>query len=202
MAVKVLDQYATGWYSDIAQGIVYAADNGAHIINISAGGAAPSRALQDAVDYARARGALVVAAAGNDGGDVLYPAACEHVLTVAATDQNDARASFSNHGPQVDVAAPGVDIYSTWPWVGGYFTQSGTSMAAPHVAGLAALVWSAHPHLAVERVTRIITTTAADVNGGTFPGWDEHVGWGRIEAGRALSYRYYYLPVVLRGGSR
>jgi len=147
MTVKVLDQYGTGWYSDIARGIVYAVDNGAGIINLSVGGEPPSETLQDAVDYAHAHGVLVVAAAGNDGGAVLYPAACEHVLAVAATDQSDAPAGFSNHGPQVDVAAPGVDIYSTWPWRGGYFTKSGTSMAAPHVAGLAALIWSARPDL-------------------------------------------------------
>jgi len=187
MTVKVLDQYGNGWYSDLAQGIVYAVDNGARIINLSLGGAPSSQTLQEAVDYARARGVLVVAATGNDGGAVLYPAACEHVLAVAATDQSDARASFSNHGPQVDVAAPGVDIYSTWPWVGGYFTKSGTSMATPHISGLAALIRGARPHLAVEQVTGIITTTAADVNVATFPGWDEYLGWGRVEAGEALS---------------
>jgi|GEM_PF-1014650 len=187
MTVKVLDQYGTGWYSDIAQGIVYAVDNGAQIINLSAGGESPSQTLQEAVDYAHAHGVLVVAATGNDGGAVLYPAACEHVLAVAATDQSDAWADFSNHGPQVDVAAPGVDIYSTWPWRGGYFTKSGTSMAAPHVAGLAALIWSAHPVLAVGQVAGIITATAADVNGDTFPQWDEYLGWGRIVAGQALS---------------
>jgi len=187
MIVKVLDQYGYAWYSDLAQGIVYAVDNGARIINLSLGGDTPSQTLQDAVDYAYAHGVLVVAAAGNDGGAVLYPGACEHVLTVAATDQDDGRVGFSNHGPQVDVAAPGVDIYSTWPWVGGYFTKSGTSMAAPHVVGLAALIWSARSNLAMERVTGIITATATDVNDHTSPGWDEYVGWGRIDAGRALT---------------
>jgi subtilisin family serine protease len=187
LTVKVLDQYGNGWYSDVAQGIVYAVDNGAQVINLSLGGTPSSETLQAAVDYARAHGVLVVAATGNDGGAVLYPAACEHVLSVAATDQSDSRPSFSNHGPQVDVAAPGVGIYSTWPWVGGYFTKSGTSMAAPHVSGLAALIRSARPDLAMAQVTRIITTTAADVNGGDLPGWDEYLGWGRIEAGQALS---------------
>jgi subtilisin family serine protease len=186
MTVKVLNQYGVGWYSDIAQGIVYAVDNGARIINLSLGGDSPSQMLQDAVNYAYAHGVLAVAAAGNDGEAILYPAACDHVLAVAATDQNDVQPSFSNHGPQVDVAAPGVDIYSTWPWVGGYFTKSGTSMAAPHVAGVAALIWSARPDLTVEQATGIITATAKDVNGATFPGWDEHLGWGRIEAGRAV----------------
>jgi len=205
MTVKVLDQYGNGWYSDLAQGIVYAVDNGARVINISAGGKPSSQMLQEAVDYAHARGALVVAAAGNDGGAVLYPAACEGALAVAATDQNDLRASFSNHGPQVDVAAPGVSIYSTW-YRGNYFIRSGTSMATPHVAGLAALIWSARPHLTSLQVSEIITATASDVNSGTLqlPGWDEYLGWGRIDAARALSAtiqmptgRYLYLPLIL-----
>ncbi len=193
MAVKVLDEYGNGWYSDLAQGIVYAVDNGADVINLSVGGEPASETLQEAVDYAHDHGVLVVAAAGNrdphTGYDaVLYPAACEHALAVAATNQDDARPSFSNHGPQVDVAAPGTDIYSTW-YRGNYFTQSGTSMATPHVSGLAALIWSARPNLLAAQVTEIITSTARDVNGGTlqFPGWDEYLGWGRIDAAQALS---------------
>ena len=187
MTVKVLDQYGIGWYFDIARGIVYAVDNGAQVINLSLGGTTPSEALQDAVDYAHDHGVLVVAATGNNGGAVWYPAAAEHVLAVAATDQDDVRAGFSSHGPQVDVAAPGVDIYSTWPWVGEYFTQSGTSMAAPYVSGLAALIWSTRPDLPAAQVTEIMTSTAVDVNAGDLLGWDEYVGWGRIDAGQALS---------------
>jgi subtilisin family serine protease len=208
MTLKVLDRYGVGWYSDIAAGIVYAVDNGAHIINMSLGGAEPSQALQDAVDYAHARGVLVVAAAGNGDTGVLYPAACEHVLAVAATDSDDARASFSNHGPQVDVAAPGVDIYSTWYRLDGYFTQSGTSMAAPHVSGLAALIWSADPALSLDQVTHAITSTAVDTNVQSRPGWDEYLGWGRIDAGDALdaiasglpSPPPVYLPLILHTG--
>ena len=207
MTVKVLDQYGNGWYSDLAQGIVYAVDNGAQIINLSLGGEPASQTLQEAVNYAQAHRVLVVAAAGNDGGAVLYPAACQHVLAVAATNEDDERASFSNHGPETDVAAPGTDIYSTW-YRGNYFTDSGTSMAAPHVSGLAALIWSARPDMSVAQVTEIITSTTADVNGGTgtLPGWDEYLGWGRIEAGQALSATMsapqpYYLPVILRGHS-
>lgn len=186
MVVKVLDQYGDGWYSDLAQGIVYAVDNGARIINLSVGGEPSSQTLQAAVDYAYDHGVLVVAAAGNNDPGVLYPAACEHALAVAATDRNDQRAGFSNHGPEVDVAAPGVDIYSTW-YRGNYFTKSGTSVAAPHVSGLAALMWSAQPDLTAAQVTEIITDTAEDVNGDTYLGWDKYLGWGRIEAGRALS---------------
>lgn len=207
MIVKALNAYGDGWYSDIAQAIVYAVDNGARVINISAGGTPSSTVLQTAVDYAYARGVLVVAATGNDGDAVLYPAACEHVLAVAATDTEDRRAGFSNHGPQVDVAAPGVDIYSTW-YRGNYFTKSGTSMAAPHVSGLAALVWSVRPYFTPLQVGYIITSTALDVNSGTLqlPGWDEYLGWGRIDASCALSetLRFpgrYYLPLVVRSTS-
>lgn len=194
MVVKVLDQQGEGQYSDVAQGIIYAVDNGAQVINLSFGGTSPSQTLQEAVNYAHARGVLVVAASGNDGSPVLYPAACEHVLSVAATDQDDNRASFSNYGPEVDVAAPGVSIYSTgWPddsradCTSGYCRKSGTSVATPHIAGLAALMRSARPDLTVAQVTGIITSTAADVNTGTLTGWDEYLGWGRVEAGRALS---------------
>ncbi len=184
MTVKVIDEFGLTWYSLIVQGIVYAVDNGAQVINLSLGGATPSQALQDAVDYAWTHGVVVVAAAGNNGEAVLYPAACGHVLAVAATDVNDHAPSWSNDGPQVDVAAPGADIYSTWPWQDGYWTESGTSMAAPHVSGLASLVRSLQPAWTPAQVTQIITATARDVNVG---GWDPYTGWGRIDAGAALS---------------
>ncbi len=184
MPVRVLDQYGNGWYSDIAAGIIYAADNGAKIINLSLGGATASATLCQAVKYAyEVKGSLVVAATGNAGGAVYYPAACADVLAVAATDRADQRAGFSNFGPQVDLAAPGVEIYSTWPWLDGYFTKSGTSMAAPHVSGLAALVWSRWPDWANVAVGEQIIGTAVDVAN---PGWDPLTGWGRIDAAAAL----------------
>ena len=183
MPVKVLDQYGNGWYSDIAAGMVYAVDNGAQIINLSLGGSESSQSLRAAVDYAQAHGVLVVAATGNTGGAVLYPAAYESVLAVAATDQNDQVAYFSNRGSQVDVAAPGVEIYSTWPWRDGYFTKSGTSMAAPHVSGVAALIWSKQPWASSLSVAYTITSTAQDVSA---EGWDELTGWGRLDAFAAI----------------
>jgi len=199
MAVKVLDQYGTGWYSDIIAGIIYAADNGARIVNLSLGGATPSQALCDAAVYAGSRGALVVAAAGNTGGAVLYPAACAGVLAVAATDQADARPSFSNFGPQIDLAAPGVHIYSTWYATGigasGYFTKSGTSMATPYVAGAAALVWSQWPAWRADQVSQQLLATATDVS---TPGWDPYSGWGRVNAAAAVGWtpRRYFYPLV------
>ncbi len=183
MPVKVLDQYGTGWYSDIAAGIVYAVDNGANIINLSLGGETDSPVLREPIEYAQAHGVLVVAATGNTGGSVLYPAAYPSVLAVAATDQADQRAAFSNFGPEVDVAAPGVDIYSTWPWVTGYFTKSGTSMAAPHVTGVAALVWTHRPQLSAQLVASMIMLTATDIDAG---GWDQYTGFGRVDAYRAV----------------
>lgn len=198
MPIKVLDQYGNGWYSDIAAGISYAADNGACIINLSLGGTADSQTLRAAVDYARQRGALVIAATGNTHSAVLYPAAYEPVLAVAATDSNDRVADFSNHGAQVDVAAPGVDIYSTWPWVSGYFTKSGTSMAAPYVSGAAALIWSYAPSLSADAVAGYLTRTAVDIGE---PGWDEYSGWGRLDVYRAMpaaAMPRWFLPLISR----
>jgi subtilisin family serine protease len=193
MTVKVVDVDTGGWYSDLAQGIVYAVDNGARIINLSLGAPWPSETLQAAVDYAHARGVVLVAASGSNGGAVLYPGACEHVLAVAATDQSDDWVPLSNYGPEVDVAAPGAYIYSTG-WAGasggcatGYCYKSGTSMATPHIAGLTALIWSARPDLASVQVMGVVTATAVDVNEHTLPGRDEYVGWGRIEASGSIS---------------
>ena len=199
MPVKVLNQYGDGFYSDLAAGIVYAADNGARVINMSLGGVEPSQTLCAAVDYARRHGVLVVSATGNDGAPwVRYPAACPGVLAVAATDSNDQRAQadgryFSNYGPQVDLAAPGQDIYSTWCHQniylklcdGDYYlAKSGTSMAAPHVSGVAALIWSRWLALTADVVALQITRTTVDVGS---PGWDEYTGWGRLDAATAVT---------------
>ena len=190
MPVKVLDGSGTGWHSDLARGIAYAVDEGARIVNLSLGDPNSSATLQAAVDYAHTHGALTVAAAGNGGKPVLYPAACDHALGVSATNQDDHRWYDTNHGPEVDVAAPGVSIYSTG-WTGecssGYCYKSGSSMATPHVAGLAALLWSERPDLTSAQVVEAITSTALDVNADTYPGRDDYLGWGRIEAAEALS---------------
>jgi len=142
MSVKVLDDTGIGAYSWIVSGIIWAADNGAEIINLSLGGSYASSALEDAVNYAWSKGVVVVAAAGNNGDTTpSYPAYYTNCIAVAATDANDAKASFSNYGDWVDVAAPGVSIYSTLK-DNDYGYKSGTSMASPHVAGLAALVFT------------------------------------------------------------
>jgi thermitase len=187
MIVRVLDEYGDGYYFDIAAGMVYAADNGAQVINLSLGGESASQLLQDAANYAYNKGALVVAAAGNNGGPVLYPAACDHVVAVAATDANDQRLSFSNQGPEIDIAAPGDSIISTWlpPYL--YYYKRGTSMAAPHVSAAAALLWSWRPNWSNQQVEQRLETQADDVNSDLYPGPDPYLGWGRLNLYRVLA---------------
>ncbi|WP_137287556.1 S8 family peptidase [Halorussus salinisoli] len=135
-AVKVLDCGGSGTYSDIAAGIEYVADQGWDVGSLSLGGDSGSSALKDAVQYATDNGVLLVAAAGNDGSCtdcVGYPAAYSEVMAVSSTASDDSLSDFSSQGPEVEIAAPGTDIYSTVP--GGYDTFSGTSMACPHVSG-------------------------------------------------------------------
>ncbi len=145
LAVKVLDQNGSGRTSDIAEGVVYAAEQGAKVINLSLGSNQDSFALKEAITRAQRAGALIVAAAGNDGTrEVNYPAGYAGVIAVGASTVQDQRARFSNHGNWVHIAAPGEGILSTAK-DGGYVKMSGTSMAAPHVAGVAALLSSKHP---------------------------------------------------------
>jgi len=138
---KVLSSSGSGWSSDVAQGIIWATDNGADVINMSLGSYGSSSLMQDAIDYAWDHGVVVVAAAGNDGLTTpFYPAAHENCIAVAATTSSDSMASFSNHGDWVDVGAPGSGIYSTTAG-SSYGYMSGTSMASPFVTGLASLVF-------------------------------------------------------------
>jgi thermitase len=184
MPVKAMNDYGTGEYADIGNGIIYAANNGADIINLSLSGPASSSVLEEAVEYAHDLGCVVVAATGNNNSSVGYPASYPEVIAVAATDSNDQRASFSNYGPEVDVAAPGVGIRSTYWWGGStYGWLSGTSQATPHAAGLAALIWSVSPGLNNTQVESIIKQTADDLGAA---GRDNHYGFGRINARRAL----------------
>jgi thermitase len=183
MALKVLDDKGSGSYADAASAVTYAADHGAKIINLSLGGDYDSQTLHDAVIYAHHAGCVLAAATGNEGDSaVLYPAQYAEALAVAATDSNDQRAWFSNYGPEVDVAAPGVSIYSTYPG-GGYTYMNGTSMATPYVAGLAALIWSEVPSYTNDQVEGRIEMTAVDLGA---PGWDQDYGHGRIDAHAAL----------------
>jgi subtilisin family serine protease len=190
LAVKVLGADGSGLTSWVADGIQYAAYWGAAfgkrtVINLSLGSPYPSSVLADAVAYAQGKGALIVAAAGNDGRDQLfYPAAYPGVIGVAATDSSDQRASFSNSGSHVDIAAPGVSILSTeWSW---YYYKSGTSMATPHVAGVAGLVWTVWCRAPATMILDILLSTARDLGD---PGWDPFYGYGRVDAEAAIRWR-------------
>jgi thermitase len=194
MALKALNSAGKGNASDVAEAILYAADNGARILNLSFGDDLEYQAIHDAIVYAKGKGCLVAAAAGNTGGAVEYPAAQPGVIAVAATDNNDLPASFSNRGSQIALAAPGVNIYSADRF-GGYFLASGTSASTPQVSGLAALIWDLRPGWNADQVTQEITSTARDVWSG---GRDNLTGWGRIDAGAAVftSLEHAYLPDV------
>lgn len=185
MNVKVLGDDGIGLYSWIIQGIVWAVDNGAHVINMSLGGPIASSALEDAVNYAWDNGVVVVAAAGNYGGsEPFYPAYYVNSIAVAATDSYDNRAAWSNHGDWVDVAAPGVTIASTLDG-GGYGYKSGTSMASPHVAGLAALVLSVVDD--VNGDGRLNDEVRARIEANCDDIGVSGIGWGRINAYRAVT---------------
>jgi thermitase len=184
MNVKVLGDNGYGSYSAIAQGITWAADNGAQVINLSLSGSTASSTLERAVDYAWSKGALVAAAAGNKGSSApVYPAYYANAIAVAATDSADHLASFSDFGSWVDVAAPGVNVYSTYPG-GGYAYLSGTSMAAPHVAGEAALLFATLVDTNGDGVLNdeVRACIEASADGVGLP-----IAGGRIDAYRAVS---------------
>jgi M6 family metalloprotease-like protein len=138
LPLRVLDAQGSGTYSDVAAALVYAADSGAQIINLSLGGTQDSRVLRDAVQYAADRGARVVAAAGNTGSSVLYPAAYPAAVAVGSVSSRLTLSTFSSRGPEIDLLAPGENILTTTR-AGSYAPMNGTSFAAPHVAGAAAL---------------------------------------------------------------
>ncbi|MGD0783384.1 MAG: S8 family peptidase, partial [Candidatus Aminicenantales bacterium] len=193
LPVKVLDKNGIGPTDVVAAGILWAADNGAAVINLSLGAETGTETLRAALKYAYDKGVVIVAAAGDANGNVYYPAAYDtYVLSVAATDYNDNRAAFSNFGARIDVAAPGVRILSTVPtWYFGpdqlpYAFQDGTSFAAPHVSGLAALIKSVKPWLTPVQIMDIIRYSADDVNASQYPGQDEYLGYGRINMAKAL----------------
>ncbi|MGD2147809.1 MAG: S8 family peptidase [Anaerolineae bacterium] len=186
MAIKA-GNGATGSvrYSAIAQSLYYAADNGADVINLSVGGYTSVSYLRDAVNYAWSKGCVLVGAVGNDNTDSrFYPAAYDNVIGVSGTTQSDAKASWSNYGSQVSVAAPGYGIYSTY-WMGTstYGYLSGTSMAAPHVAGLAALLFAQDGSRTNADVRSLVEETADDLGDA---GRDQVFGHGRVNAFRAL----------------
>ena len=184
MPVKVLNDQGIGTMTDVARGIIWAADNGAHVLSLSLGGNAGTQQLADAVNYAWNRGCVVVAAAGNNSSNApFYPAAYENALAVAASDPNDRLTDFSQYGTWVDIAAPGSSILSTVPG-NRYEAWSGTSMACPHVAGAAALIWSCVPSLTNQQLRLALENNADPVQPYWFGGIGE--GKGRLNLYRAL----------------
>lgn len=182
-AVKVLDRTGSGWLSDIIEGIDWCIQKGMQVINMSFGGSADNASLRAAITAAYQAGIVLVAAAGNDGAaSPLYPAAYPETIAVSATDQSDRLASWSNYGLTAnDLAAPGVNIYSTWKG-GSYVTASGTSMATPHVTGVAALVITVGV-TGPDAVRARLTSTAEDLP----PlGADIYFGAGLVDAQSAV----------------
>jgi len=188
---KVLNDSGSGAYSWIANGIIWATENNAKVINMSLGGSTKSTTLENAVNYAWSHGVGVVAAAGNSANpSKTYPGAYTNVIAVAATNNLDQKASFSSYGSWVSVAAPGENIYSTFPTHPytinkslGYDYGSGTSMATPMAAGVAALIWASDYGTTGNSAVRARLESTADKISGTGSYW----AYGRINAGNAVT---------------
>ncbi|SER41775.1 Serine protease, subtilisin family [Salipaludibacillus aurantiacus] len=183
LAVKVLDDEAMGNSFSIAKGIRWATDNGAKVINLSLGDDHDSKLMHDAVKYAYDRDVVIIAATGNDNVRIpMYPAAYEEVLAVGSLNMRNRRSFYSNFGNHIDVTAPGEHIPSTFTG-DEYVMMSGTSMAAPHVAGIASLIRSHNPDLSNEEVYEKIRKTSTDLGP---RGFDPFYGHGMVNAADAL----------------
>jgi len=194
MAVKVLNSSGNGTDLTVSNGITYAADNGAKIINLSLGGYSNSSTMENAIYYAQSKGCVIIAAAGNDNtSNILYPAGYQNVIGVSATDDTDAKASYSNYGWYVDVAAPGgygdVENHPTRNVLSCYLDNdyaysAGTSMAAPYVAGLASLIATRYPGRSASQLIRSMYQAVDDLGAA---GRDNYFGHGRINAEKAVT---------------
>ena len=210
MVLKVLNDLGKGWGSNVARAIVYAVDNGAQVINLSASHEGKTNFMKDALAYAQEKGVLVVVSAGNKGLDTQGVEAANQpgTLVVSSTLPDDKRAPFTNWGQEVDVAAPGVDVLSLRARntdlnrfvaedpekvkpgeavVGpdrAYYRAAGTSFSTPLVSGLASLIWAKYPKLTSVQVARMIRQSARDIE---VPGWDQFTGYGLVDARAALT---------------
>lgn len=182
MPIRISDLNGYAYFSTVSQGITWAADNGAKVVNISFSGVSGSATVQSAAQYLRNKGGVVVVSAGNSGA-LDSTAASDSLLSVAATDSTDARASFSTYGNFVDLAAPGVSIYAPTRG-GGYGNWSGTSFSSPITAATAALMISANSGLAAADIDSILKSTVADLG---VAGFDPYFGYGRVDAARAVA---------------
>ncbi|MBI5945397.1 MAG: S8 family serine peptidase [Chloroflexi bacterium] len=191
LPVKVLDNNGVGSHAQAAEGIVYATDMGARIINLGFGGIGSSDLLQNAVDYALSQNVLVVAAAGNGGNaTTFYPAGYPGVIAVSAVDNDFNMAPFSSYGSHIGVSAPGAAIQSTFPG-GGYSLASGTSMSSAHVSGVAALLASKPEFADGNALRSALLNSALDLG---VSGVDEQFGYGVVQAFNALGYSGPLLP--------
>ena len=192
-AVKVLESNGAGHMSDLTAGVEWSIDNGMKVISMGLCTLSDSTTLHDACDLAYSGGIVVVASSCNDNSFVRFPARYSSVIAVGATDNNDERWSMSNFGPELELMAPGVDIYSI-ELGGGYTSSTGTSMAAPHVSGTAALVFASDIDAAYDldgdgvwdanEIRKKLQDTADDFGD---PGWDEYYGYGLIDAYEAAT---------------
>lgn len=193
--VKVFNSNGWGYSSSLVSAIETCADNGADVVNMSLGGAGSNQTEANAMQNLYNQGVLLVAAAGNDGSafsstdPMSYPASYNAVVSVAAVDSSKQLADFSQKNSQVEIAGPGVNVLSTYPegtgQQGNYGTMSGTSMASPHVAGVAALVWSHHPTCSAQEIRSVLNTTAQDLGPA---GRDVQFGYGLAQTKDAIDY--------------
>ena len=198
MICKVLDEDNSGYYSWWAEAIYYAVDNGASVINLSAGGIDASTTLEDAIDYAYSNNVAVVVSTGNQNSTIQYPARYEKAFAIDSTNSDDTRSvpffwdvnSGSNYGAELDFVAPGHFIlglsHTSNTNYNGYW--GGTSQGAPHVAGLISLLLSVNPNLTIDQIRAILEETSEDQVGDSDDtvGWDQYYGHGRINAFQAL----------------
>lgn len=188
LPVKVLNSQGSGSSASVVKGMYWAAENGARIISMSLGGDEATQAERDVVDYIYGKGIPIFASSGNagsDGNPIIYPAAFPRVIAVGATTPNDTASGFSSYGSYVDIAAPGVGIWTTF-WNNGqntYGAGNGTSPACPFVSGLAALAISLWPELTPDQLEQLLTGSAVDIMD---PGKDVYTGSGRIDALKTL----------------
>lgn len=185
MPIKALEANGSGDESKLGEGIRYAVDNGAKIVVLSLGLYKYSPFMQEVVQHAEDNGVLLVAATGNDGQAVKYPAAYPTVLAVGGVNQNNTITNKSNFGPELDIVAPW-QVYTTAK-DGGYVTNEGTSMAAPQAAGAAALILAKYPNMKPYQIRNLLRQTAQDIGPN---GWDEQSGYGMLRLDRALTEGY------------
>ena len=209
LSIRVLDGEGEGDSFTVAKGIVEAVNRGAKVINLSLGGTGGGTVLKDAVDYARDRGAIVVAAVGNEGvKGVSYPAKFENVIGVTSVDANGRQSSFANYGDGVDIAAPGVGVFTAWEGEG-FVSFSGTSTATAFVSGALAAEISKNPNLSPDQTVDLLYKYS---NESEKPGIDEYTGNGILNLGRIENRNvpnlydgaivgYYFDPEEMNGGT-